>query len=101
MAFTIGVDIGGTKVAGGVVDERGRVIDRTRQSTPARDSNATQAAIVAVVRELAGRHEVDAVGLAAAGLVDEHRATMLFSANLPGGAVSHCATTSPPRSACR
>jgi glucokinase len=84
MAFTIGVDIGGTKVAGGVVDDHGQVIDRTRRSTPARDSDATQAAIVAVVRELAGRHEVDAVGLAAAGLVDEHRATMLFSANLPG-----------------
>ena len=35
MPLAIGVDIGGTKVAAGVVDDQGRVIDSTRRPTPA------------------------------------------------------------------
>jgi glucokinase len=34
MALTMGVDIGGTKVAAGVVDETGRVIATERRSSP-------------------------------------------------------------------
>jgi glucokinase len=34
MGLTIGVDIGGTKVAAGVVDEDGRILARVRRDTP-------------------------------------------------------------------
>ena len=34
--LAIGIDIGGTKVAGGVVDEHGRVLTRARRYTPHR-----------------------------------------------------------------
>jgi glucokinase len=82
MALAIGVDIGGTKVAGGVVDEQGRVIDRTRRFTPSTDVAATEAIIAEVVAELAGRNEIDAVGIGAAGWIATDRATVLFAPHL-------------------
>jgi glucokinase len=84
MTLTIGVDIGGTKVAGGVVDEEGRVLEQYRVTTPARDSEATTDAIVSVVEELHGRHEIEAVGLGIAGFVDAARSVVYFAPNLLG-----------------
>ena len=43
MSLAIGIDIGGTKVAGGLVDEEGNVIARARRDTPHR---STKAAVV-------------------------------------------------------
>jgi glucokinase len=37
MGLTIGVDVGGTKIAGGVVDEAGKILSRTRRTTPSSD----------------------------------------------------------------
>ncbi len=36
MTLAIGVDIGGTKVAAGVVDEDGAIVDFERRDTPGR-----------------------------------------------------------------
>jgi glucokinase len=83
MSLTIGVDIGGTKVAAGVVDDEGKILARLRRDTPAKPSGAAVEIIVALVRELAGQHEVEAVGLGAPGFVDASRATVLFTPNLP------------------
>ena len=47
MSLAIGIDIGGTKVAGGLVDERGTVIARARRDTPHR---STKAAVVEDLR---------------------------------------------------
>ena len=83
MSLTIGVDIGGTKVAGGVVDETGRIIARSRIETPARDAEAAEDAIVTVVDQLRGDLDVEAVGLGAAGFVDAERSRVYFAPNLP------------------
>jgi glucokinase len=80
--LAIGVDIGGTKVAGGVVDAEGRVIDRERRLTPGHDIEETEQIIVEVVNQLAGRHDVAAVGVGAAGWIANDRATVLFSPHL-------------------
>jgi len=82
MPLAIGVDIGGTKVAAGVVDETGQIIDRTRRLTPSHDVAETEAVIAEVVADLAGRHEVSAVGIGAAGWIAADRATVLFSPHL-------------------
>jgi glucokinase len=67
----IGIDIGGTKIAGGVVTAAGRILDRTRVPTPPDDESATLAALFAAVDELLARHRrVDAIGIGAAGLVE-------------------------------
>ena len=82
--LTIGVDIGGTKIAAGVVTADGKVIDTARRDTPDRDGSATvvEAAILDAVGELSSRHRVHAVGIAAAGFVDADRRTVLFAPHL-------------------
>jgi glucokinase len=82
VGLTIGVDIGGTKVLGGVVDETGTVLATTRRPTPADDVARTRDVIVEVVRELARDHEIEAVGIGAAGWIDADRSTVLFAPNL-------------------
>jgi glucokinase len=80
--LTIGVDIGGTKVAAGVVSEDGAIIAMTRRDTPADDPMRTADVIADAVRELTTSHEVAAIGLGAAGFVDAARSTVMFAPNL-------------------
>jgi glucokinase len=82
MGLTVGVDVGGTKIAAGVVDEHGKIIDQTRVATPEDDEAGSVAAIIEVVRQLHARHEVVAAGLGCAGFVDAGRSTVLFAPNL-------------------
>ncbi|MEP6599076.1 MAG: ROK family glucokinase [Actinomycetota bacterium] len=82
MPLAIGVDIGGTKVAAGVVDDDGAVIDTARRPTPGNDVHQTERVIAEVVAELAARHPVVAVGIGAAGWIAADRATVLFSPHL-------------------
>ena len=82
MSLAIGVDIGGTKVAGGVVDETGAIIARTRRDTPGHDVKLTEDIIIEVVEELSSTHDVSAVGIGAAGWIASDRATVLFSPHL-------------------
>ncbi|MFG2042548.1 ROK family glucokinase [Dactylosporangium sp. NPDC048998] len=82
MGLTIGVDIGGTKVLGGVVDSAGDVLVQTRRDTPAQDPGETADRIIEVIKELATAYEVEAVGIGAAGWVDETRSIVQFAPNL-------------------
>jgi glucokinase len=82
MALTIGVDVGGTTVAAGVVDEQGSVLATTGHDTPSDDPRGTEDVIADVIRELAASHDVEAVGVGAAGFVDVQRSTVLFAPNL-------------------
>ena len=50
--LTVGVDVGGTKIAAGVVDEAGKLIASTRRETPATDTHLVLEAIADAVREL-------------------------------------------------
>jgi glucokinase len=67
----VGVDVGGTKVDGLLVDvEGGEILDRRLAETPATDAEAAAQAVVAVARELtAERPDVAALGVGAAGMV--------------------------------
>ena len=80
--LTVGVDIGGTKVLGGVVDAQGHVLARARRDTPADDAAKTLDFIAEVVEELAAIHPIAAVGIGAAGWINESRSTVLFAPNL-------------------
>ncbi|TML32318.1 MAG: ROK family glucokinase [Actinobacteria bacterium] len=82
MGLTLGVDIGGTKVLGGVVDPDGTVLAQARRETPAHDTSRTLARIIEVITELTTAYEVDAIGIGAAGWIDAKRATVLFAPNL-------------------
>ncbi|MDH4352889.1 MAG: ROK family protein, partial [Actinomycetota bacterium] len=84
MALTIGVDVGGTKVAAGVADEAGHLLEELRTSTPEASYPDLVAAIAGVTGELADRHQVTGVGLAIAGNVRVDGSGVLFSPNIPG-----------------
>jgi glucokinase len=80
--LTIGIDVGGTKAAAGIVDDKGRIIEKLKRSTPAASPPETEQVIADVVTELASRHEVAAVGIGAAGFIDGTRSFVLFAPNL-------------------
>jgi len=82
MPLAIGVDIGGTKVAAGVVDDEGAIVETTRRPTPGHDVQKTEDIIAEVVNELSEKHDVTAVGIGAAGWIAADRATVLFSPHL-------------------
>jgi glucokinase len=82
MGLTIGVDVGGTKIAAGVVDENGSIVAKLRRSTPAASPERTAVVIGDAVIELLERYEAEAVGIGAAGFVDETRSMVLFAPNL-------------------
>jgi glucokinase len=82
MGLTIGVDVGGTKVAAGVVDEQGKIVEKVKRFTPAASPEDTIEVIAGAVNELLARYEVDAVGIGAAGFVDQTRSAVLFAPNL-------------------
>ena len=84
MAFSIGVDVGGTKVLGGVVDENGVVLAHARRDTPRQGGVALTQAIADVALELMKDYEVESVGISAAGFVSSDRKTMLATPNIAG-----------------
>jgi glucokinase len=81
MGLTIGVDIGGTKIAAGVVDEEGSILETVKVPTPPTPEGVVDA-IAAAVRDVSKNHTVEAVGIGAAGYVDDKRATVLFAPNI-------------------
>ncbi len=80
--LTIGVDVGGTKVLAGVVTAGGEVLATARRDTPADDVGKTLQFLIEVITELAALHRAQAVGIGAAGWIDESRSRVLFAPNL-------------------
>lgn len=80
--LAIGIDIGGTKVAAGVVDPDGRILSEARRSTPGTDPRAVEKVIVELVEELGRGRRIRSVGIGAAGWMDLDGGTVLFSPHL-------------------
>lgn len=83
-ALAIGVDLGGTKIAAGVVDTGGRILAEAQLPTPGkhRDPAEIEGAIGTVVGQLRAGYDVTAVGVGAAGFVDAERSCVLFAPHL-------------------
>ncbi len=81
----IGVDVGGTKVLAGVVDESGAVGRRAHWATPGRrvDIAQVESALGSAVREAADGAPIAGVGVAAAGFVDAAGERVMFAPHLP------------------
>jgi glucokinase len=84
MGYTIGIDVGGTKVLGGVVDEGGQVLKTARRDTPREGGQALTQSIADVAKELMAEFTIDSVGVSAAGFVSSDRKTMLATPNIAG-----------------
>lgn len=77
----IGIDIGGTKIAGGLV-EGDRLLDWRETPTPAEDPAEILRAVEDLVLELRPSSAEIPVGVAVAGFVDRDRETILFAPNI-------------------
>lgn len=80
MPEAIGVDLGGTKTAAGLVDEHGRILRRAEAPSVHGRPDVALATIVDLVRLLRSPEAVG-VGLGAAGLVDFERGHYLYGPN--------------------
>ena len=78
----MGIDIGGTKVLGAVVDPTGTVVALDRRPTEGHDVRKVEDTIVDLVTGFAREYDVAAVGIGAAGFVDVTRTVVMFSPHL-------------------
>lgn len=79
---SIGIDIGGTKIAAGLVSSDGEVSQVIKVASPASDPALMTNTVVDLINRLAEGNEIDAVGIAAAGFIDSKRNEILYSPNL-------------------
>jgi glucokinase len=78
----IGIDIGGTKIAGAVVTDLGEIVAEQRVPTPAGDPSAIVDAVVDMIGSLAAGTDLRAAGVAAAGFIDAAQSTVYYAPNI-------------------
>jgi glucokinase len=83
LVHAIGIDIGGTKIAGGLVSEDGTIVRQERRPTPAGDGEAIIEAVVEIVQSLRADGEIAGVGVAAPGFIDAAQSTVYYTPNIP------------------
>lgn len=81
-SLTVGVDIGGTKLAAAVVDEQGTILATARRRTPTQDPEHIADVVAEIVGQFRRDHDLVAVGVGAAGFVDAARSRIVFAPNL-------------------
>jgi glucokinase len=78
----IGIDIGGTKIAGAVVSENGEIVTEERVATVAANSEAIVDAVVAMIERLSIGQAIVAAGVAAPGFIDVQQSTVYYTPNI-------------------
>lgn len=84
----IGIDLGGTNIAVGTVDEKGTILSRTSTPTlpdrPYTDLVKDMAACIHEVTEKAGlsAEEITSIGIGIPGIADQKEGTVVFCTNL-------------------
>lgn len=90
-AHFIGVDVGGTKVAGGLVNPAGKITHHIRLPMPANDSAGALAAVISAIdsvrdasTENSDRNSpISAIGICAPGPLNPHTGVIVNPPNLP------------------
>ena len=89
MTLYLGIDIGGTKIAGGLVTEEGRILRSARVPTPLTGGEAILAAALDLARALLAEapETVASIGIGTGGQVDVERGFVVSASDLlPGWA---------------
>jgi len=86
--LVVGVDIGGTKVAAGLVDSRGEIRSRSRTPMVANDASRGLAAVSTAIRDLlassTNRQRMPAIGICAPGPLNPATGMIINPPNVPG-----------------
>ncbi|MEI7998263.1 MAG: ROK family protein [Candidatus Omnitrophota bacterium] len=88
MSYFIGIDIGGTKIAGAVVTERGKILSRAKIASPAKANPKTIfACLVELIEELKAsvnlkNSQILGIGLGVPGIIDTKKDYILAAPNI-------------------
>jgi glucokinase len=80
--LTIGIDVGGTKIAGGLVSESGEIVKILKTPTPADSTGELIDAVAEMVEVLKSGEDIKAVGVAIAGFIDAGQSKVIYAPNL-------------------
>lgn len=88
MAFSIGIDLGGTKVAGILVNSENEIITEIKLNTQCKEQSTVIERIKAIISQLLAESEVSphnltGIGLGVAGHVNAEQGTIIYCPNLP------------------
>jgi glucokinase len=84
VAFAIGIDLGGTKIRGGLIGHDGTPVAVDEQATDAANPpTGVVAQIVTMVTELSRGRDVLGVGVGVPGTVEQRTGTLVQAVNLP------------------
>jgi glucokinase len=87
--YSIGVDLGGTKILAAIVDEKGNVVAKTKKTTKAEKGGpAVVERIIATLEELLkegklDKKHIDAIGIGVPGIIDTKKGVILDVTNIP------------------
>ncbi len=81
MTLAVGVDIGGTKIAAGLVSESGEILRQSHEPTPD-DSTKIPSLVADLAERVSAGHEVVGIGIGAAGFISADRGTVRFAPNI-------------------
>lgn len=85
-SFAIGIDVGGTRIAAGLIERKGRVVKDSKTLTPRSGPFAVVDAVIELVEELTpGTHpsEIAGIGIGLPAQVDFLKQSVEFCTNLP------------------
>ncbi|MRR11637.1 ROK family protein, partial [bacterium] len=85
-SFAVGVDVGGTRIAAGLVERKGRIVREVKSLTPQSGPFAVVDAIIELVEELTGATqsaEIAGIGIGLPAQIDFTHQSIEFCTNLP------------------
>jgi glucokinase len=85
-SYAVGVDVGGTRIAAGLVERKGRVVKDAKRMTPKTGPFAVVDTIIDLVEEVTSTSqssEVAGIGIGVPGQIDFLRQSVEFCTNLP------------------
>jgi glucokinase len=83
--YIIGIDLGGTKIAGALATPNGKILKKIYRPTPKRSAGKVYQAIIDLFNDLRPHyHRISALGLGVPGLVDIKKGTVINAPNLSG-----------------
>ncbi|UUX33814.1 ROK family protein [Fundicoccus culcitae] len=89
-AWAIGVDIGGTKIAAALIDDKGAIHHRQQIKTPTQSAETLFKAVVKSIQTVLDNaqlqvSDIQGIGLGVPGKVDIHNGIAVYQNNLPWG----------------
>ena len=84
MTKTIGLDIGGTKIQGAVIDEKGEILKTYRLETCAREGKDKVLENISKIIDFLKTNEIEAIGVGTPGFIDSENGIVTFAGNIDG-----------------